>query len=127
MSFIPVPMTTCLEGYFLQVASETHTSAMPQHTTPMIVEPSFIGSPISFHTTQVTKPVSIPAMMPGEVAFLQKSAARQGRPMAAYEEHMQIFRELTSDHEDADVRIYSAVLHHMESSRDIALDLFGLM
>lgn len=63
--------------------------------------------------------------MQHDIAF--KSFEQQGRPMAAYEEHMQIFRELTSDHEDADVRIYSAVLHHMESSRDIALDLFGLM
>ncbi len=63
--------------------------------------------------------------MQHDIAF--KSFEQEGRPLAAYEEHMNIFRELISDSEDADVRIYAAVQHHMESSRDIALKQYGLI
>lgn len=46
--------------------------------------------------------------------------------MEAYEEHMEIYRNLISDKEDARIAIYRAVMHHMEASRDIALKFYGL-
>ena len=58
------------------------------------------------------------------IAF--RSFEQKGRPMEAYEEHMEIYRNLTSDQEDARIVIYRAVMHHMEASRDIALKYYGL-
>ena len=67
----------------MHVAKEIATRAMPQQTTPTMVEPRFKGSPMNFQTTQETKPAIMPARIPGVVAFFQYRAARQGRPMAA--------------------------------------------
>ncbi len=62
--------------------------------------------------------------MQQDIAY--KSFEQEGRPSEAYEEHMEIYRQLISDEEDANAEVYAAVVRHMESSRDIALKYYGL-
>lgn len=50
-----------------------------------------------------------------------ESFERPGRPAVALTEHQAIYRAILSDGADADMTAYRAVMHHMEASRDIAL------
>lgn len=52
-----------------------------------------------------------------------KSFEQEGRPLEAWQEHKTIYDRIVSDHLKDESEIYFAVMHHMESSRDISIRL----
>lgn len=54
-----------------------------------------------------------------------RSFEKEGRPLEAWQEHKSIYDKITSDKAKDESEIYFAVMHHMESSRDICIRMLG--
>lgn len=105
----------CMEDMILKKASLT----------------DILACDLEFHQTIVRFPgneelISLYESLNHRVSYIAlESFHKPGRPAQALEEHWRIYRAIREAKERVEIGPYLAVMHHMEASRDIVLELLA--